>query len=333
MEEAGQGDVILLLHGFGGSTFSWRDSFPKLAETHRVIALDLFGFGYTERPRRLRHYSRRGQLDLILGVLDHLGVPKAHVIGHSYGGGLAMTLAAQHPDRVRSLVLVDSTAPNWAISRRRNLAEISPLTWLFVRGFALRPATVRNALERSWYDDSEVTEDIVEGYLERLRIQGAARAYRGLTVPMEHESEDDLVLVQDLTQPTLVIWGAEDELIPVEDGRLAAEQMRDSRFVVIERSGHSPMEEKPQAFLTLVTQFLQEVDSQTSGPALGRRPLAHPGLNHGIRPGAGGPPRIGPGAAPRARSAPEASGKLRRLDFDTICLRPSGPSRLSRHRG
>lgn len=261
VEVAGEGETILLLHGFGGSTFSWRDSLPHLSRTHRVVALDLFGFGYTERPRRLRHYSRRGQVDLILGVLDRLGVARAHVIGHSYGGGLAMTLAAKHPERVRSIVLVNSTAPNWAISRRRNLAEISPLTWLFVRGYALRPATVRTALERSWHDDSLVTDEIVDGYLKRLRIQGAARAYRGLTVPMSHEAEEDLVVVQDLTQPTLVIWGVEDELIPVEDGELASSQMRNSRFVPLEGTGHSPMEEDPQAFLALVEDFLRAVEA------------------------------------------------------------------------
>ncbi len=258
VEVSGKGEPILLIHGFGGSTFSWRETLPFLAETHRVIALDLFGFGYTERPRRLQHYSRRGQLDLILGVLDHLNIDRAHVIGHSYGGGLAMTLAAEYPERVASLVLADTTAPNWAISRRRNVAEISPLTWLFVRGYALRPKLIRKALQRSWFDDSLVTDEVVEGYLKRLRIQGAARAYRGLTVPMGQETNERLVLVQDLTQPVLVIWGADDELIPVAEGELAANQMRDSRFVTIDDCGHSPMEEHPETFVHLVNDFLKE---------------------------------------------------------------------------
>ena len=272
VEVAGQGEPVLLIHGFGGSTFSWRQTLPALANDHRVIALDLFGFGYTERPKRLEHYSREGQIELILGVLDRLGVREAHVIGHSYGGGLAMTLAAEHPERVRSLVLVDSTAPNWAISRRRNLAELSPLTWLFVRGYALRPAMVRKALERSWYDDTQVTDQVVNEYLKRLQIEGAAHAYRGLTVPLGNEGEQRQVFVQDLTQPTLVIWGADDALIPAEDGKLAASQMQDSRFVEFSDCGHSPMEEHPEAFVAVVRDFLgQHSSAGSSDPLPARR--------------------------------------------------------------
>jgi 2-hydroxymuconate-semialdehyde hydrolase len=112
VEVAGSGEPLVMIHGFGGSTYSWRQVMPMLAQDYRVIALDLRGFGFTERPADLELYTRDAQVHLILRVLDELEIDRAHLMAHSYGGGLAMTLAVRHPDRVRSLVLADSTAPH-----------------------------------------------------------------------------------------------------------------------------------------------------------------------------------------------------------------------------
>ena len=119
VEQAGQGEPVVLLHGFGGSSWSWRHLMPALARRHRVIAPDLNGFGWTQRPREVAAYSYAGQAAMVLGVLRELGVERFHVIGHSYGGGLALWLAARHPERVRSLVLVSSVLPTTATSSAR----------------------------------------------------------------------------------------------------------------------------------------------------------------------------------------------------------------------
>ena len=256
VETAGSGEAVVLIHGFGGSTYSWKETMPTLAEHYRVVALDLFGFGFTERPQRLQRYSREGQTELILGVMDKLGIDRAHLVGHSYGGGLVTALALRHPERVHSLVLVDSTNPNYARARRKNFAEIQPLTWAFVRGLALRQDTVRKALERAWYDDSKITDELVDAYLRRLGVEGAARAYRGLTVPFNALDENEALYFYDLQVPVLVVWGEQDELIKVEEGRVAADEIDRARFVSLDDCGHSPMEEKPQEFLRQVLPFL-----------------------------------------------------------------------------
>ncbi len=265
VETAGAGEPILLVHGFGGSTYSWRSVMPALAQHHRVVALDLYGFGYTERPRELARYTRRGQLRLMLDVMDALGIESAHVVGHSYGGGLVTTLAIRHPERVRSLVLVDSTAPNWSVLRRRKLAGVAPLSWLFVRGFALRPKLVRRALEHSWHEDGLVTDELVGQYTERLQIEGAVRAYRGLTASIESAAEDPLVGLQQVRQPTLVVWGEEDRLISVADGRLAASLVSGSRFVALPGTGHVPMEEQPEAFVRMLEAFFASLAAPRAG--------------------------------------------------------------------
>jgi 2-hydroxymuconate-semialdehyde hydrolase len=122
VEQAGAGEPVVLVHGFGASTYSWRKVVSEIARTRRVIALDLSGFGYTERPRDPARYTRDAQVALILGVMDALGVERAHLVGHSYGGALGLRLAALHPERLNSLLLVDSAAPTYPNDRRRRLA-------------------------------------------------------------------------------------------------------------------------------------------------------------------------------------------------------------------
>ena len=255
VEQAGnRGEPILLIHGFGGSAYSWRKVIPALAADHRVFAVDLNGFGYTQRPKSRESYTRAGQARLVLAVMDALGLERAHVFGHSYGGGLTLYLASRHPERFLSMVLVDSSAPTYSDDRRSRAAGIRTLSSAFVRSVALRPGAIARALRRSFYDDSLVTPELVRAYLDRLRIEGVADAYQGLTAPAP---PGERVELEKIGVPTLVVWGAQDELIAVEGGRRAAARMPRAEFVVIEECGHLPMEEKPEELLRAVLPFLE----------------------------------------------------------------------------
>ena len=255
IEQAGKGEPVILLHGFGASTYSWRNVMPALAAGFRVIAIDLNGFGYTQRPRAFESYTREGQADLVLRVMDALGIESAHLMGHSYGGGLSLFIASRHPRRVRSLVLVDSSAPTYANDRRSRAASVKPLLGLYLRSFVLRPNTVRRALEHSFHDDSLVTPELVHEYFERLRVEGVVDAYHGLTAPTRTASEP--VELEKIGMPTLVVWGSEDRLISAESGRRAAERMPNAEFALMEGVGHVPMEERPEELLRIVLPFLE----------------------------------------------------------------------------
>jgi len=256
VERAGSGEAIVLLHGFGGSSWSWRKVIPSLATDHRVVALDLNGFGWTERPRELEAYTLDGQARLVLSVMDALGLDRVHLVGHSYGGGLALWLAATHPDRLRSLVLVDSTLPAYSVKRRRAVAAWRPLVAAFVRTVALRPSFVRRGLLRSVADPAVVTDELVGGYLERLRVEGATDAYRGLTIKVD--GPRPTVDLATIAVPTLIVWGADDGLLAARLGERAARRIPGARFVAIPGCGHLPMEEKPDALLDAVQRFLDE---------------------------------------------------------------------------
>lgn len=257
VETAGEGEPVVLLHGFGGSTYSYRKILPELARSHRAVAIDLYGFGWTERPRDPASYTREGQVDLVLGVMDRLGVDRAHLVGHSYGGAISLTLAFSHPERVRSLVLLDSARPAYPSDRRSRLATLRPLTWLYLRLVALRPGSIRAGLERSFFDDSLVTDELVLAYRERVRVEGIGPAFYGLTAPAAPGPE---VVLEEIRTPALVIWGEEDALISVESGRQATERMPNARFVALPETGHLPMEERPEEVVRLMLEFL-------SGPA------------------------------------------------------------------
>jgi pimeloyl-ACP methyl ester carboxylesterase len=227
---------------------------PALAASHRVVAIDLNGFGYTQRPKSRASYTREAQAKLVLGTLDALGIERAHVVGHSYGGGLTLYLASRHPERFRTMVLVDSSAPTYANDRRSRAAALRPLDVLFVRSVVLRPGMIRKGLLRSYYDDSLVTPELVQAYLERLAVEGVGTAFWGLTAPAP---PGEPVELEKIAVPSLVIWGAHDVLISPETGRRAAARLPHAEFVLFDKSGHLPMEEEPEAFLRTVLPFLE----------------------------------------------------------------------------
>ena len=254
VEQAGSGEPVVLLHGFGASTYSWRKVMPALAERYRVVAIDLNGFGYTQRPRSRESYTREGQAKLVLETMDALGIARAHLVGHSYGGGITLYLASRHPERFRSMVLVDSSAPTYANDRRSRAAALRPLDALFVRTVALRPRAIRKALLRSFWDDSKVTPELVRAYFDRVAVEGVGYAFYGLTAPAPPGPPVEL---EKIEIPTLVVWGAHDELISPESGRRAAARLPHSEFVLIADCGHLPMEEQPEALLQAILPFLE----------------------------------------------------------------------------
>ena len=256
-EEAGAGEALILVHGFGGSSYSWRQVLPALAERRRVVALDLSGFGFTERPKARAPYTLEGQAALVLAVADRLGLARFDLAGHAYGGGVALHLAAHHAERVRSLLLVNSTRPTYASQRRNRLAAVRPLTALFARTVVLRPATVEKSLRRSFADDRLVTPELVAAYYERLPIEGVVDAYLGLTAPAPAPPKRvDLAAIR---QPTLVLWGDRDEVIALRWGEKLAAELPHARLVVLRDCGHLPMEEKPAETAAAMAAFLDSL--------------------------------------------------------------------------
>jgi pimeloyl-ACP methyl ester carboxylesterase len=266
VEEWGSGPPLVLVHGFGSSTYSWRHIAPILAAEYRVVAVDLVGFGFSARPQAGARYSRAAQVRLLLDLADQLEIDRAHWVGHSYGGGLVTTLAYRAPERVRSLVLIDSTAPDWA-DRRRGLYGRKVFALPFVRLLALRPWFVRHSLERSIHDDALVDDELVTAYLDRVRVQGVIAAYMGLSRPQPALGEAWKVELEKISAPVLVLWGVEDRLIDIDAARRVVAALPDARLVPLTDSGHIPMEEQPQRVAEEMLRFLQTQEPAARHPA------------------------------------------------------------------
>ena len=254
VEQAGHGEPVVLLHGFGGSSFAWRLLTPALARRYRVIAPDLNGFGWTQRPKEVAAYTYAGQAEMVLGALRALGVERFHVIGHSYGGGLALWLAGRYPQRVRSVVLVSSVLPDYSQQQRQAWARFRTLNWLLVHFFVLSRAGVRRTLELCIHDRAKITSELVDAYRERLLVEGVEDAYYGLMAPVDLPVPE--VALQDVQAPTLVVWGREDKLIPLPRAEAYVPQLPDARLVVLDGCGHMALEECPERLLAAVLPFL-----------------------------------------------------------------------------
>jgi pimeloyl-ACP methyl ester carboxylesterase len=255
VEQAGCGEPVVLLHGFGGSSHAWRLLMPTLAKRYRVIAPDLNGFGWTQRPREVGAYTYAGQAETVLGALRALGVERFHLVGHSYGGGLALWLAARHPARVRSLVLVSSVLPDYSQQQRQAWARFRGLNWLLVHFFVLSRAAVRRTLEYCIHDRELVTPELVDAYRERLLVEGVEDAYYGLMAPLDLPMPD--VALDEVQAPTLVLWGREDKVIPLARAETYVPQIPGAELVVLDGCGHLAMEERPQQVLVRMLPFLE----------------------------------------------------------------------------
>lgn len=254
--DRGEGPAIIFLHGFGGSTFSWRYALDSFAATHRVIALDFPGFGWSERDAT-RDLGHEAHALRVVRLMDALGVDAATLVGHSMGGAIAQRLAARYPERVDGLLLVNSeTAAErrpWerAVRRLRGLRFAGPA--LERTPVAAHPA-LRIALRRMVADPACVTDEMVDGYCDGLTRPGTSRCMARMAARALAEEPIDLGTIR---APTLVVSGAMDRVVPPTVGEGIAASIPGARHVVLPSVGHMAPEEQPEAFHLVLDGFLE----------------------------------------------------------------------------
>jgi pimeloyl-ACP methyl ester carboxylesterase len=269
--DIGEGPALVFAHGLGASWQSWLENIPEFARDHRVVAMDLPGFGYSETPEdvSIEYYA-----NWTFRLLDELRIDAAAAVGNSMGGFIAAEMAIREPERVQRLAVV-SAAVFWQTYRRAQ-----PLVQLA----RLSDAIIARALARS-------TDDIAT----RPRLRAWALATAGFRYPhlipkeLAHEmvrsarrtdgflpaleALADYPLEEELPKiscPALIVWGAHDTLVPVKDAKRLEELIPDSRRVVFERTGHVAMLERPERFNRLLREFLAEDPDQREGAAAER---------------------------------------------------------------
>ena len=262
--QAGDGPVLLLVHGMGGSLHNWDEAIEPLARTHTVIAPDLPGHGTSEAGGG--DYSVGSLAASLRDLLAALGHQRATLVGHSLGGGVAMQFSYQFPEMVERLVLVSSGGLGPEVSpvlRAASLPGADPfIAATAAVGKRVGPAVGRALGAIGLRPNADVAE-VLRGYgtltepERRAAFLGTVRAVidtRGQRVA----ATDRLYLAEAV--PTLILWGARDPIIPVRHGEDAHRHIPGSRLEVFEDVGHLPQVEAPLRFVLTLEAFLAETE-------------------------------------------------------------------------
>jgi pimeloyl-ACP methyl ester carboxylesterase len=252
--------VVLLIHGLAGSSRTWRDVQPGLARTHDVIAPDLLGHGESAKPKG--DYSLGAFASGLRDFLAAIDVTSATIVGHSFGGGVAMQLAYQHPELCDRLVLVGSGGLGREVSWLLRLVTLPGaehlMPFVFPRFVADRGGDMGKVLSRVGVEAPRLGE-MWRAYASLAGAENRkafVRTIRGVIEPggQTVSALDRLYLAAHL--PTLIVWGDRDDIIPVSHAHAAHEAIPGSRLEILEGVGHFPHAEAPELFLSVLTDFL-----------------------------------------------------------------------------
>jgi pimeloyl-ACP methyl ester carboxylesterase len=266
-KQAGSGrPVLLLVHGSFLNLHSWDAVLAPLAEHATVIALDRPAFGLTDRPlpadqHDVNPYSPEGQADLLIALLDGLGIQRAVLVGSSAGGTTSLLAALRHPERVHALVLVDAMVySGYAVSEfpawlRPLLDAASPLWALLLRGAI--GALHDTALRSFWHDPAKLTPEALAHYRQNIQVQHWEHALWEL-IRASHALNLEGFL-ETIRMPALVLTGEHDQTVRATESMRLARALPNADLVSIPECGHLPHEEQPAAFLQAVRAFLPRI--------------------------------------------------------------------------
>jgi pimeloyl-ACP methyl ester carboxylesterase len=245
--------AVLLLHGFGASLHTWGSWAQALQTDHRVIRLDLPGFGLTG-PDPTGDYSDARTIKVLITLMDQLGIARASIVGHSMGGRIAWTFAALHPERIDKLILI---APDGFASPGMPY-DTKPQVPLMVRmlPYVLPTALLRATLRPAYGNPAALTDDLFARYRDMMLAPGVRRAIvdrmrQQILAPPEP-------LLRRIQAPTLLIWGEADAMIPIGNAADYLRALPDARLHAFPGVGHLPQEEAPAQSLAVIRAFLDQ---------------------------------------------------------------------------
>jgi pimeloyl-ACP methyl ester carboxylesterase len=251
--------VLVLVHGFASSTLVWSRVLLELAaKGFRVIAPDLIGFGYSEKPRTL-DYTIAAQAQMVSGLLNQLEINNAVIIGSSYGAAVAATIALDYPDRVVKLILVGAVTNNEPTKYMVMRLFSSPVVGDIISPFLLGSRRLLRRRMKRVYDRHSWPLDEKRVDARHLPLQ-AARTQRAVIRTVRRWDADRIRREAHLiSQPTLILWGDQDREVPLRDGELLQREIPGARLIVFRDCGHSPHEEYPSQFTEVVSDFCSEI--------------------------------------------------------------------------
>lgn len=250
---------VVLIHGYTASVYVWKTVAPMLADAgFRVIAVDLLGFGYSEKPSWF-DYSIQAQARHVSRFMNRLGIGRATIVGSSYGGAVALNLTLDYPETVEKLVLVDAVCndepknhPILKLASIRGVGEM--ITPFLVDSKMFLRQRMQDTIARA--NHHLITSERIDSIRRPLNCADGHRSVLATSRNWDaNRLEQDAHLIN---QPTLIIWGDQDHVIPIRHGYKLHKEILNSRFVILKDCGHVPPEEKSEIFTQLVSEFCRD---------------------------------------------------------------------------
>lgn len=252
--EQGTGSPVILIHGIPTNNLMWRDVMPRLADTRRVIAPDMLNYGQSAKPKTA-DVSINAQSRMLVKFMDAMGAPRADIVAHDIGGGVAQLMAVDHPEKIRKLVLIDSVCfDSWPIPEFEPLQKPAAESDMSLDDFV---SMMREFMPNGVHDKTVMTDELIERYLSPWSSEDGKRAFfrnlRRLNNEYTRAIADEL---GQLPHPSLVMWGDKDPFQKPEYAPKLVEAIPNAELAWIKDAGHWLIDEKPDEVADRIHRFL-----------------------------------------------------------------------------
>jgi len=245
LESGDSKKTLVLIHGLGASAERWDQVIPLFSDDYRVVVPDLIGFGYSDKP--LVDYTTEFFSEFLKNFFIESDIKRPNLIGSSLGGQIAAEYTTSHPQEIEKLILVSPSG---------NMEKSTPALDAYIMA-ALYPneQSAKNAFELMEGSGHSVHEGIVTGFVERMQLPNAKLAFMSTLLGIKN-SELITSKLQTISIPTLIIWGSNDPVIPIQYAEHFVSTIQDCRFFRMDGCGHTPYVQYPNAFASKVLEFL-----------------------------------------------------------------------------
>lgn len=251
-KDEGEGPPVILIHGFASSLETWDLVMPVLVKKHRVISLDLKGFGWSDRPEG--DYTPWAEAKIVRALMDRRGIERAAIVAHSWGSSVALALALGAPERVTKIALYDAWVYEDQIPTFFRLARRSPAgEFLFGVYYKQRPD---ERLALAFYDPTILNEKLAEDVEKSLERPGTVAA--ALAAVRGQRFDEVEKRYRTIQKETLLLWGREDVVTTLDFGERLSKELPHARLVVYPKCGHFPMLEAASASTAELSRYLDE---------------------------------------------------------------------------
>ena len=256
--DEGTGFPIVLIHGTASSLHTWNEWTEELKKNYRIIRMDIPAFGITG-PNETGDYSIKSYTNFLDKFLTKINVEKFYLAGNSLGGNIAWNYTAEHPEKVEKLILVDASGlpTNKEQPAIFKMAKTPVLNSLFL--YVTPKFFIKKNMKEVYADENKITDELVTRYHKMaLRVGNRQAFIDRAKMDFKLDSKANLDKLKSIQTPTLLIWGANDNWIPLKSVGIKMDSvLPNSKLVVLENSGHVPMEENPEESLVILKKFIQ----------------------------------------------------------------------------